>query len=141
MISRSNFAAYKEDDVMSVLSKILLILFFVVISLMTIPILLRLFITRVEDVDQIKIDSIVVATNSITISGQLYEDNTSMWSYKNFNYSIEDQNLCITIKTYPEIGKRVFSNLGFSIIIEGDFSIVERISLKDAEKNLVIWGR
>ena len=122
-------------------TKILIAFFAIILVVLLVPIMLRIMITRVEDIAHIQLARISVVNNSICVSGHLKEDNTSIWSYKDFSYSIEGDSLYITIISYPEFGKRIFSNLDFDVKIEGDFSSINSVSFKDDEKTLIIWSR
>ena len=96
-------------------------------------------ISRVESIGSITINSTIVSENRIIISGALKEDNTSIWSYRDYSYSFEGSDAFISIKTFPEFGKLVFSNLDFIIDIEGNFLELRNIYIKDDETTTLIW--
>jgi hypothetical protein len=96
---------------------------------------------RVESVSQIVLDSVIVSDESIYITGKIREDNTSIWSYKDYSFTVEGNDVYFTIYSYPEYGKLIFSHLDFCITVEGSFSNTEKVYLLDNEETLTIWNR
>jgi len=135
---------YKTLPIKEIIMRKMKTIFFIIAVVILLVVILMLIIrntVRVEDIALLTIKKVDVLNDYISIVGQIKEDNTSIWSYKNFRYTIEDKNIYFTICSYPEYGKLIFSHLDFVLNVEGDFSNIENVYLKDNEKAVIIWKR